>query len=107
FCVALRKGNGMFNAKDWEIKNTDPATLYSLLFIIDSEAFGNAKKTLTITLSYDLIKGRLETYNLPFQFINYDNLTPPDRIPAEGVFPEIKIDTTRKPASEPENHPER
>jgi hypothetical protein len=94
-CIALRKGNGTFDAKLWEIKKTDPDTVYSLLFVVDSEVFGNAKTTLTATLLYDLKPNSRENYELPFKFINYDKLTPVDKIPGTGVYPEVKIETRK------------
>ena len=102
-CIALRKGNGAFDAKLWEVKKTDPNTIYSLLFVIDSEVFGNAKTTLTATLLYDLKPNSRESYELPFQFVNYDKLTPADKLPKAGVYPKVEIKTEKNTAAASKN----
>ena len=102
-CIALRKGNGAFDAKLWEIKKTDPNTIYSLLFVVDSEVFGNAKTTLAATLLYKLKPNSRESYTFPFKFVNYDKLTSFEKIPKAGVFPEVKIETQKKTTAAPAN----
>ena len=100
-CIALRKGDGAFDTKLWEIRKTDPKTVYSLLFVVDSEVFGNAKTTLTATLLYNLKKTGRESYELPFQFMNYDKPTPIEKIPKTGVYPEVEIETRSTTAAMP------
>lgn len=101
-CVALAIGNGAFDVKRWHLTKTNPKMIYSLLFILDSEVFGNAKKTISATLVYTLSKSGQVNYELPFKFINYDKLTTVGKIPVNGVFPKIKIDTSRKAAGSSE-----
>ncbi|MFA6716596.1 MAG: hypothetical protein WC082_10315 [Victivallales bacterium] len=95
-CVALRTGNGSFDAEKWLLQKTDAKTIYSILFILDSEALGNAKKTVPATLVYTLNNSGQTNYEIPFNFINYDKLTQVTKIPASGVFPKVKIDTRKK-----------
>lgn len=90
-CIALRAGNKAFDTQKWQLTKTDPETIYSLLFIIDSELLGNAKKKLPLTLVYSLFNSGYVNCKVPFQFVNYDNLTQVDQIPANGVFARIKI----------------
>jgi hypothetical protein len=94
-CIALRAGNTPFDTEKWQITDTDPKTVYSMLFILDSEAFGNAKKKVNAELVYALNNSGKINYELPFEFINYDELTSVDDIPQKGIFPEIKIDKER------------
>jgi hypothetical protein len=100
-CVALRTGKGRFDAANWQLTLTSPDTIYSLLFIMDSEEFGNAKKTVTATLLYNLSNSGQTSYEIPFKFINYDKLTKAEDIPESGVFPEVKIDTRKKKPEKP------
>ncbi|MDD5698509.1 MAG: hypothetical protein PHH77_07815 [Victivallaceae bacterium] len=95
-CVALQINGGYFDADRWQMLNTNPETIYSLLFILDSEVFGNAKKTLSATLVYVLNNSGQTDYPLPFKFINYDPLTAAEAIPKNGIFQKIKVDTRRK-----------
>jgi len=95
-CIALRAGNKNFDTKNWQLAKTSPKTVYSLLFIIDSEVLGNAKKTLPAKLLYTLNKSGRVNYELPFKFVNYDNLTQVEKIPANGAFPEIGTKKKKK-----------
>lgn len=99
-CIALRSGDKNFDTKNWHITKTSPKTVYSLLFIVDSEVLGNAKKTLPAELLYTLTKSGQTEYELPFNFINYTDLTQIDKIPSNGLFPEIE---TPNHKSSPEN----
>ena len=90
-CIALRSGNESFDTKKWQLVKTDPNTIYSLLFIINSELLGNAKKKLPLTLVYSLVNSGQVNCELPFQFVNYDNLTQVNQIPANGIFDKITI----------------
>lgn len=101
-CVALRAGGGSFDSRNWQLAETDPQTIYSLLFILDSETLGNAKKTVSGTLLYALNNTGQTSYKIPFKFINYDKLTQVQNIPKSGVFPEVKIDTRKKKPENPE-----
>ena len=95
-CVALRSGSKHFNTKNWQFSKTSPRVLYSLLFIVNSEYLGNAKKTLTADLLYALNKSGKFDYPLPFKFVNYTNLTQASKIPAGGIFPKVEIETKKK-----------
>ena len=97
-CVALRSGNGAFDAKKWQIKKTSPNVVYSLIFVMDSEVFGSAKKKLEATLEYVIDKSGQGNIKIPFQFVNYDALTSPSRIPAKGVYPKVEIKKKKKPS---------
>ena len=94
-CIALKSGNKFFDTRKWQLVRTNPKTIYSLLFIIDSEVLGNAKKKLPVTLIYSLANSGQLNYKVPFNFINYDDLTQLDKIPANGIFPKIKIKTQK------------
>jgi len=91
-CIALRSGNESFDTKKWHLAKTDPKTIYSLLFIVDSETLGNAKKKLPVILIYSLVNSGQVNREVMFKFVNYDDLTPLNKIPANGIFPKIKIE---------------
>jgi hypothetical protein len=95
-CVAMRSGNRTFDTKNWKLNKTLTGKLYSLLFIIDSETLGNAKKTVPANLVYNLNNSGRVNYELPFKFVNYDNLTPVYKIPAGGMFTKTKISSPEK-----------
>ncbi|MDD5597759.1 MAG: hypothetical protein PHV82_07425 [Victivallaceae bacterium] len=95
-CVAMRTGGGSFDADKWLLLKTNPQTIYSILFILDSEALGNAKKTVPATLIYALDTSGQTSCEVPFNFINYDKLTKVENIPGSGAFPKVKIDTRKK-----------
>lgn len=90
-CIAIRAGNRHFDTKNWRFTKTSPKTLYSLLFIVNSDVLGNAKKMIPANLLYTLNKSGKTSYEIPFKFINYINLTPINRIPRDGTFPKVKI----------------
>ena len=90
-CIALKSGSESFDTKRWQLVKTNPKTIYSLLFIMDSELLGNAKKELPLTLVYSLVNSGQVSCKVPFKFINYDNLTQLSKIPASGIFPKTKI----------------
>lgn len=94
-CIAIRSGDETFNTKNWRFIKTSPQTIYSFLFIINSEDLGNAKKTITATLLYTLNNSGKVNYVLPFNFVNYSNLTQLDKIPIDGTFPKVKIITKK------------
>ena len=97
-CVALRAGDEAFDTKKWQFIKTNPKTIYSLLFIMNSDDLGNAKKKLPLTLIYSLIDSGQTNYKIPFKFINYDILTRTDKIPTNGIFVKPKS-TPRKTVS--------
>lgn len=101
-CVAVRAGSRVFDTRKWQFTKTSPDTLYSFLFIVDSETLGNAKKTMPGTLIYALDKSGKTSYEIPFKFINYTNLTEIDKIPPDGVFPKVEIKGTRKSSGKAE-----
>ena len=92
-CIAIRSGSKPFDTKNWQFTKTSPNTIYSLLFIINSEELGNAKKTLSARLFYTLHNSGQVNYDLPFNFVNYTDLTEVDKIPKNGTFPKIEIKT--------------
>jgi hypothetical protein len=95
-CFALSSGNDSFDAKNWQLTKTDPKTVYALLFILDSDIFGSAKKNIPLTLVYNLSKTGQVNCQLPFKFINYDKLTSVRKIPTKGIFSRVQIDTNKK-----------
>ena len=90
-CIAIRSGTKAFDTKNWQFVKTSPRTIYSFLFIINSEDLGNAKKTVTAALFYTLNNSGKVNYKLPFKFVNYSNLTQVNRIPINGTFPKVDI----------------
>ena len=102
-CVALRAGNGFFDIEQWKFTKTNPETIYSLLFILNSDAFGNAQKTVQAKLVYALNKSGHVSYELPFNFLNYHELTEVGKVPANGVFPKVEINTGRNSDSSEKN----
>ena len=94
-CIAMRTANRNFDTKNWEFTKTSPKTLYSLLFIVDSETLGNAKRTIKANLLYALNKSGKSSYEIPFKFINYVNLTQISKIPKNGIFPKVEIKNTK------------
>ncbi len=95
-CVAVCAGNMVFDTDKWEFKKSSPDKIYSLLFIVDSETLGNAKRTMPGTLIYTLNKSGKSSYEIPFKFINYTDLTAADKIPSNGIFPEVEIKGIKK-----------
>ena len=95
-CIAVRTGDQVFDTKKWQFTETSPDKIYSLLFIVDSETLGNAKKTMPATLIYTLSKSGKTNYEIPFKFINYTNLTETDKIPPNGVFPKVEVKNIKK-----------
>ena len=96
-CVAMRAGSKNFDTRNWKSARTSPKTLYSLLFIVDSNVLGNAKKTIPANLIYTLNKSGQTSYELPFKFINYVALTKINNIPPSGIFPRVKIKNIKTP----------
>ena len=94
-CIAMSAADKTFDTKNWEFAKTSPKTLYSLLFIVDSETLGNAKRTITANLIYALNKSGRSSYEIPFKFINYVNLTQINKIPQDGIFPKVEIKNTK------------
>lgn len=94
-CIAIRSGTKAFNTKNWRFSKTSPQTIYSFLFIINSEDLGNAKKTISAKLLYTLNSSGKVSYELPFKFVNYSNLTKVNKIPIDGTFPKVEIITKK------------
>lgn len=101
-CVAVRSGSGFFDTKKWQFTKTSPDTVYSLLFIVDSETLGNAKRTMPGNLVYALNKNGKSSYEIPFKFINYSNLTEINNIPSDGIFPKVEIKGVTKSSNKAE-----
>ena len=95
-CFAVSSDNASFNVRKWHITKTNPKIVYALLFILDSDIFGNAKKNIPLTLIYNLNKAGQVSSTLPFKFINYDKLTSVQKIPSKGIFSRVKIDINKK-----------
>ena len=94
-CIALRAGARHFDTKNWQLVKTSPKTLYSLLFIVNSEDLGNARKTIQANLLYTLNNSGQADYEVPFKFVNYADLTQVSRIPEGGAFPKVEIKTKK------------
>lgn len=84
-CIALRIGDGEYNADEYEVKRALPAEKYTLLFVLDATVVGFSP-TETIRLrSLFPPKSRAE---LPVVFTNLGgkNFTQPRSIPAAGLL---------------------
>ncbi len=89
-CIGVREGDGPYDAERWEIPDTKPDRLYSLLFKVQLPAFNDRNE---YTLRYMLNKSKPEDLLIPFVKINRA-FTLASKIPAEGI---IGIDSEPPP----------
>ncbi len=85
-CIALRVGNGQFDAKNWKIEKTDAETLYSMLFRIDPPR-GEAGRNVNMTLKYNYSTHRTAQLQLPFKLIGSAAPTDVSKITDGGMLP--------------------
>ena len=85
-CVAVRTGDGGFDADRWEIRDIAPGTRMGMLFIIDGNAVGKGA-TEKIELKCNA-PGTYPPVTLPFSNLRTRAFTAATRIPATGAFPE-------------------
>ena len=87
-CVAIRSNDGNFDM-DTAVKNADPYTKYTLLFLMDSQwAKPNAVNEFTLR-SVAGPENR-STILLPFTHKRDQQFTRPSQIPANGAMPKAK-----------------
>ena len=87
-CVAIRSNDGNFDM-DTTVKNADPYTKYTLLFLLDSQwAKPNAVNEFTLR-SIAGPENRSTTL-LPFTHKRDQEFTRPSQIPANGAMPKAK-----------------
>lgn len=84
-CIALRVGDGDYNAEVWEVKRAAPGEKYTLLFVLDATMVGLAPKELLMLRSLYPPKSRAEQ---PVAFANLGGrgFASPRSIPADGLM---------------------
>lgn len=84
-CIALRIGDGEYNANVWEVKRASANEKYTLLFVLDATMVGFApEETLRLRSLYPP-KNRAEQ-PVVFTNLNGKNFTQPRSIPASGLL---------------------
>lgn len=84
-CIAIRAGNGIFDASKWKFKSTSPDTLYSMLFILNIPGYSSTAK-LDYTLFYNLSNSGMVKTLLNFQNLYYSSFTAVNSIPQTGLL---------------------
>lgn len=84
-CIALRVGDGDYNAGVWEVKRVVPGEKYTLLFALDATLVGLAPKELLTLRSLYPPKSRA-AQPVPFTNRNGGGFTPPSSIPNYGIM---------------------
>lgn len=74
-CVALRTGISDFNAENWQILETSPKDIYSMLFIVDCPDLESGKE-IKLNLKYNIVKSQSTEYSIPFKNLNNADFTP-------------------------------
>lgn len=82
-CIALRIGDGDYNAEVWEVGRAAPGEKYTLLFALDATLVGLAPKELLTLRSLYPPKSRAAQV-VPFVNRNGGGFTPLRSIPAAG-----------------------
>ena len=85
-CVAVRTGDGGFDADRWEIREIAPGARMGMLFIIDGNAVGKGT-TEKIELKCNA-PGTYPAVMLPFSNLRTRAFTTAGRIPDSGAFPD-------------------
>ena len=85
-CVAIRTGDGGFDADQWEIRDIVPGTRLGMLFIVDGNAVGKGT-TEKITLKCNA-PGTYPAVTLPFSNLRTRTFTAASGIPETGTFPQ-------------------
>jgi hypothetical protein len=81
-CIGVREGEYVFDAEKWELDNTSPDKLYTLLFKVEHP---KSDEKCEYVLHFNLNKYTPENVLLPFVEINRP-FTPPSKIPSEGII---------------------
>jgi hypothetical protein len=84
-CVAIRKGDGRFDATNWKIDNASSDTLYSMLFIVNIPGYSSSSK-LDYTLFYNLNNSGMIKTVLNFKNLYYSSFTAVNSIPQAGLL---------------------
>ncbi len=84
-CVAIRTGNGKFNAADWEIRNPSGSTFYTLLFVLDARQVG-LKQVEQLELRSNFPPPERELQTIALKNLGNHPFTAPGSIPATGIM---------------------
>ena len=82
-CIALRVGDGSFDAENWLVKRVDPNTKYTLLFVLDATRIGREKEE-TLTLRAAFPPKENANLEVPFTNLGGRGFTMPRSIPNGG-----------------------
>ncbi len=74
-CVALRTGISDFNAENWQILETSPKEIYSMLFIVACPDLESAKD-VKLNLKYNIVQNQSIECLIPFKNLNNADFTP-------------------------------
>ncbi|MHB9138552.1 MAG: hypothetical protein ACYC4Q_04025 [Victivallaceae bacterium] len=83
-CVALRTGISDFNAANWQIQDTSPKEIYSMLFIVDYPDLEYARD-IKLNFRYNLAKNQAIECLIPFKNLNSGDFTPVTTLMAEDT----------------------
>jgi hypothetical protein len=81
-CIGVREGEDAFDANKWELANTSPDKLYTLLFRVELPQPG---ENCEYVLHFNLNKNKPEDVLLPFVKIDRP-FTPSSKIPVDGII---------------------
>jgi hypothetical protein len=84
-CIALRVGDGDYNANVWEVKRAAPGEKYTLLFVLDATLVGLAPKELLTLRSLYPPKSRAAQV-IPFSNLGGRGFTSSRSIPDGGLM---------------------
>ncbi|MCX6986322.1 MAG: hypothetical protein NT118_16480 [Lentisphaerae bacterium] len=81
-CIGVREGEDLFDANKWELANTSPDKLYTLLFKVE---LPKSSENCEYVLHFNLNKNISEDVLIPFVLIDRV-FTPTVKIPADGTI---------------------
>ncbi|MBS1370513.1 MAG: hypothetical protein HPZ91_11215 [Lentisphaeria bacterium] len=82
-CIALRIGDGGFNAENWQVKRVDPNEKYTLLFVLDATRVGRTKDE-NHTLRAEFPPKENADLEVPFTNLGSRGFTAPRSVPRSG-----------------------
>ena len=86
-CIALRVGDGNFDAENWLVKRADPNTKYTLLFVLDATRVGREKDE-ALTLHAQFPPEESADLEVPFTNLGSRGFTSPQSVPNGGSMKE-------------------
>ena len=81
-CIGIREGENVFDANKWELANTNPDKIYTLLFKVE---LPKSNENCEYSLHFNLNKNISEDVLIPFVLIDRPFI-PTVKIPADGTI---------------------